>query len=323
MNTTYFLWSRNLTILFVFFQCFVSVGQENQLKISPKWKVGESRKAHVDQSIRVIFDDSIVKNQQKSYDVVIKVSAVKSNFYVIKWSCKNDNEILQYYHHRSAPDPNENRIIDALKSAEKKVLYMNLTLQMDKNTGEIKEWLNGRELLKNAEFQEKQNIKKWCASKNVPDEDRINMELDFSKKLNAAYEIWHEMLLQKANFFFESYKQNFLMNKTLKEDVLTTDILDLLDDKTKFPGKMTKEATEINDRLILDKKIEYEKEFLTLYLRKMDDSFNNLSSKDVMVFEKEQSIFDLKSTWLVNYSKKLYFEVRGMKTTSTSTVTFL
>lgn len=297
-------------------------GNKGKLKVSPQWNVGDVKKVHVDENTRISFDDSVVKNLQNKYDVLVKLTN-NSSFYTLSWTCKNDEEMLQFANYADAKDKVENRVIQALKSAENQIVFSEFSLQMDKSTGQVKEWLNGKELLKNAEHHEKKKLKAWFEDDQIPEDDRLDIELTFSKKLNAAYDTWRTSLLEKANFFFESYNQRFTTNQTLTEDVTTADILDLRDTETKFPGKLTCEATEVNDRLILDRKIDYDKEFLTLYLRKMGSSFENLSLNEVMIFEKEQSIFDLKSTWLINYTKRLYFEVKGMKTTSTRTVTFL
>ncbi|MDC1186845.1 hypothetical protein N8079_03370, partial [Crocinitomicaceae bacterium] len=75
--------------------------------------------------------------------------------------------------------------------------------------------------------------------------------------------------------------------------------------------------------LILDRKLIYDKDFIANYLQKMGGSLADLSPNEVMIFENEQSIFELKTSWLLSHTKNMYFEVRGMKTTTRTTISFL
>ncbi len=315
---------KNLVFIILFFTSAPFFGQKpkDPVKISTLWKVDETKKIHVDHNTKVSFDDSLVKHTQYSYDVVMRLID-NSETYTLNWVCLNNPEMLQFANPVKGTDVKENQILQILKTAEEKIVLVDLRLEMNKTTGEIIEWANGRELLKNTEFKEKKELKTWCFEQGFTEAERVDLELEFSKKLNAAYGYWRQTLLQNANMFFESYKQSFVVNQTITSDVQTLDVLSMQDGETQFPGKQTCDATEVNDRLIMDKKVEYDAEFLSNYLRKKGGKFESITSSEVKVYEEEQAIFNLSSSWLINYKKKLHFQVKGMKTTSTTTVTFI
>lgn len=303
---------------------FHAAAQKNGklIKIAPQWNVGDTKKVHVENSTRVEYDDSLVRNEKISYDVFLKV-VEKNDFYTLIWSSKNDISLHQFRHLTDGETPYEKQLNSALLLAEDEILFAEFKLMIDVNSGIVKEWLNGKELLKNTEYHSKKKIKAWAVQNAITDKERLDLEIEFSKKLNTAYDIWRDLLLQKANNFFEPYNQYFTLNQTLTEKVMTADIMHLNDLESNFPGTMTKEAADVNGKLILDKKIEYEKAYIIQYLKKIAPTMGKLTESDVMIFEKEQTIYDIKSTWLVNYNKKLYFEVKGMKTTTNTTITFL
>ena len=310
-----------LALLCILPKVLAAQNHGEMVKITPKWTLGDTRDIHVDLTTKVSYDDSVVKETQSGYLVQIKVIETKPNL-ILKWNSQNDEESFLFKKGIYSIDSLEKIIQTALINAEYEILTSDLKLQMDPNTGEFKFWLNGLELLKNAEFHQKKILKEWCVNNEIAANKRLEIELIFSKKLNQGFQIWKNNILNNANSIFSSYQIGFVMNNSIVEDIFTRDILHLNDLETEFPGKLTKDASEVNDKLILDRKLVHDKEFISNYLHKMGGSLANLSPNEVVIFENEQSIFELKTSWLLSHTKKMYFKVRGMKTITSTTITF-
>ena len=302
----------------------LSIGQTKSdlVKISPKWEVGDVRQIHVELDNKMSFEDSVIRETKENYDVRLKVLAVYPNI-LLEWKSVNDLSVYHFKNEKADTNEIKSKLHELLMKAEEEVLQASRKLQMDSKTGKIALWTNGIELLKSAEYHQKKNLKVWCAEKDISASDQIALELEFSKRINQGFPIWKEMVLTQANSIFTSYQISFTVNKTLKEDIVTRDLLQMNDKETEFPGVLTKDATEVNDKLILNKKIEFNKEFVANYLRKTSATFTDLTSEEVIIFENEQSVFDLKSTWLLSHVKKMHFEVRGLKTSTRTTISFI
>lgn len=311
-----------LFLLYILPNIALAQNQGEIVKIVPKWNLGDQRTINVDLSIKVDYDDSLVQDAHSEYQVNIKVIETKPNL-ILNWNSQNDEEMFIFKKENKATDPLKRAIQTAIINAEYEILSSDLKLQMNPNSGEFVIWVNGMELFKNAEFHQKKVLKEWCTKSEMPANERLKVELDFSKQLNQGFQMWKSNLLNKVNSIFSSYQVGFIMNKTISEEIFTKDIMHLNDIETKFPGKLTMDATEVNDKLILDRKLIYDKDFIANYLQKMGGSLADLSPNEVMIFENEQSIFELKTSWLLSHTKNMYFEVRGMKTTTRTTISFL
>ncbi len=225
-----------LFLLYILPNIALAQNQGEIVKIVPKWDLGDQRAINVDLSIKVDYDDSLVQDAHSEYQVNIKVIETKPNL-ILNWNSQNDEEMFIFKKENKATDPLKRAIQTAIINAEYEILSSDLKLQMNPNSGEFVIWVNGMELFKNAEFHQKKVLKEWCTKSEMPANERLKVELDFSKQLNQGFQMWKSNLLNKVNSIFSSYQVGFIMNKTISEEIFTKDIMHLNDIETKFPGK--------------------------------------------------------------------------------------
>lgn len=299
-------------------------GQSNEKKwkIEPQWKLGDTKSVRVEYTSQLYFDDSLIEQKSTVYNTLMKVIAI-DDYFTVSWICKNDQEIRVFDTLTTSNTEANAYSNQLLKEAEREILHSVLQLQVDKRTGQVLEWSNGREKLKNTGHTKKKELRKWCESNAVSDTLRIELEYYFNKRIENAYEIWREKLLQNANNILAPYTLGFKLNHTTVEDVQTKDVLQTSDTTLVFPGKRTTDAVEVNGKLMVDAKLVHNNDTITQYLRKSISNMETLEKNEVEVYETEHNLFDMNSTWLINSEKELYFKVKGMKKKTRSSITLM
>lgn len=303
---------------------FATLGAQSQgdlVKIVPKWKAGDVRNIRVDFTRIVEGKDSIITQENRGYDILFKVLEVNDH-YLVRWTCTNDEQFLIAKEIPENMDAIDRRILEGFNAVKMEVLQAELIFQLDKKTGKAKEWIDGLQRLNTVEFQEKKKMREWCKVNNMAADARAEMELNFSKLLQAEYPLWRSKLLEKVSGVFEQYGLAFSLNKETQEKILTSDLVENQDEEVDFPATLTKKATEFGDRLTVKTTIDYDKVFLHSYFQKTQIGMEDLSLEDVLVIEKEQVIFDLTTNWIINYTKTLSFEVGDLKTVSKTSFMF-
>ncbi len=316
LKMTYFL-CLFMSSSFLFF----AQNNHGHVKILPKWQVNDFRNIHVEITNRTTIGDSVIRSDQRAYDILFKVIEI-SDHILVRWTCMNDDEIIRCNSPWDAPDEIQTRLIQSLENIKRDLFRSELILKLNKETGKAEEWVDGMKKLKDAEFQEKKDIREWCNIHNIAAETRENMEVDFSKVISSDYENWRKSILGRVNMLFEQYNKTFSLQKETTETIFTTDLLAEKNQEADFPAICTRTASESGNRLTLQNVIDYDKKFLILYLQKNHEYLENLNVDNVLVVEKEKAIFDIMNSWIVSYSKTLSFEVKEIRTVALTEITF-
>ena len=291
------------------------------VQILPKWQVNDFRNIHVEVTNRTTIADSVVTNEQRAYDILFKVIEISDQI-LVRWTCMNDDEFIRYSSPWEKPDEIQTRLIQSLEKMKKNIFQSELILKLNLETGIAEEWVDGMKKLKDAEFQEKKELREWCKINNIAAETRVNMEIDFSKVVLSEYEMWRKTILDKVNMLFEQYNKSFSLYKETTETIYTRDLLAEKDQEADFPATCTRTANESGNRLTLQNVIDYDKNFLISYLQKNHEYLDGLNLDNVLVLEKEKAIFDISNTWIVSYSKNLSLEVKEMRSIVLTEITY-
>ncbi|MFA7274582.1 MAG: hypothetical protein WC044_11985 [Crocinitomicaceae bacterium] len=310
-------------LLLGLFWVFFGLSQEEELfQVSPRWKVGDHRKVHTETSTKVIYDDSLVSNTRNVYDIQMKVLST-SDQYLMSYISKDFLGTYIVEKREGAKSASQDKFRAVLSEAEIEFGAAEFKIQIDQKTITALEIKNGLEIAKKVEYHAKKKIKEWGELEHKSAEEILAVEMEFGKEWAEIIPKIQQAILSKTTNLFSAYNLAFPMNSSIVQKVLTHDITASSKSDTLFPAEMKMETVEVNDKLIVKTNLDYDKEFLLTQLKKSYASLEKVAYKDVSIIEKEEIIFDLNSTWLLQHSTNLHFEIPGMKTMTKSVITFL
>ncbi len=305
------------------FTVLTAFSQEEELfQVSPHWKVGDAKKVHTEISTKVIYDDSLVSNIRTVYDFKVKVAAVGKSFSL---NFQSSDKLLSVISH-SKDDPKSpafKKINNLLVDAEIQIGESEFRIEVDKANGTALEIKNGLEIARKIKFNCLKELREWCAKESIAESEQRLIQVELSKRFDEMYPKIERQILNKVSSVFSAYNVSFPMNTSITQNVMTHDLTAASKSDTLFPAVMKMETIEVNDKMIVKTSLEYDKAFLLQQLKKSYDKLEKVEPNDVSIIEKEEIIFDLNSTWLVQHTTNMHFQIPGMKTLTKSVVTIL
>jgi|GEM_PF-1843527 hypothetical protein len=312
-----------VALLFVFFSIHIVFSQEQELyQVSPHWKVGDTRKVHTEMSTKVVYDDSLISDLRSDYDIEIKVLAVDEQYLLSYISLDKLGSVLKKsdeIYISLAPE----KINSLLENAEIEIGKAELKIKVNNKTGAAIEVRNGLEISRNVKYTSLKELRKWCAKENKTESESRMIAVEFNKRFEEMYPLVEQAILNKTTSIFSAYNIAFPMNSSITREVMTHDLTAASKSDTLFPALMKMETMEVNDKMIVKTSLEYDKFFLLQQLKKSYSKLEKVEPSQVSIIEKEEIIFDLNSTWLVQHSTNMHFQIPGMKTLTKTVVTFL
>jgi len=312
-----------IAILSVFFSILTVFSQEEELyQLSPHWKVGDTRKVHTEMSTKVIYDDSLISNARSDYDIEIKVLSIDDQYLLSYKSSDKLSSVLRKSK-EEGKSPANSKVKSLLEEAEIEIGKAELKIQVNNKTGVALEITNGLEISRNVKYTSLKELREWCANENKTESESRMIAVELNKRFEEMYPLIEQAILNKTTSIFSAYNIAFPMNSSITQEVMTHDLTAASKSDTLFPAVMKMETMEVNDKMIVKTSLEYDKFFLLQQLKKSYSKLEKVEPSQVSIIEKEEIIFDLNSTWLVQHTTNMHFQIPGMKTLTKSVVTFL
>jgi predicted small secreted protein len=284
--------------------------------------LGDQKTVHTKSVSRIFIKDSLVNNTEATGNCSIKVIDTVKNYTLLY---ANEPDALDI--ETKSSNANVHSVVNVFKSTIKKIEEETKTfkyeLLVDKNTGLAIKVKNGDEYLKMVE-----QVASTMMAELGEKMSKTNAQIDSMKQKVIAYSKMAEpKILETAinqfNYMMQPYSYTFPINSTVSEKALIHDVNAMGEfGDIRIPGVLTISSRRNNNSLTIHTYTDYDKDFLLEQIKKKHKDMSDLTTSDIFLSEKVETVFAITKGWIVSHKSDVVFKMKEVKVMNETTVSF-
>lgn len=291
-------------------------------QVKPKWKLGDQKKVHTRSVSRIFIKDSLVNNTEITANYSIKVIDTVKN-YTLSYVTEPDAVDIEAKSSNAKADSVLNLFTGIIKKIQEEAKTFKYELVVDKNTGQAEEVKNSDEYFKVIED---------VASRTIDDlgeeMGKTKTRIDSMKQQVIAYSKLAEPKILKTvingfNYMMQPYSYNFPINSTISQKEMVHDVNAMGEfGNIEIPAVLTISSKRYNDSLTIQTDMDYDKDFLLEQIKKKHKDMSDVTSSDIFLSEKVQTVFAITKGWIVSHKSDVVFKMKDVKEMNETNVSF-
>lgn len=296
---------------------------EKQLHdIKPKWKLGDKRMVHTSSTSTVFIKDSLLNNTEVTGNYSIRVIDTVRNF-TLSYSHEPGSADIETKTSIKEADSILNFFTGIIKNIEKETKSFKYELLVDKNTGLAFKIKNDSQYLKMIE---------QLATTIIDDLGRkkakaINQIDSMKSKVIAYFKSAEPKILETTinefNYLMQAYSYTFPLNSTISKKTMVHDVNALGEfGGIDVPAILTITSKQKNNSLSIQTDTDYDKDFLLVEIKKKYKKLSDITTSDIFLSEKEETIFKTTNNWILSHRSNVVFKLKEVKIINETMVSF-
>jgi hypothetical protein len=291
-------------------------------QIKPKWKLGDQKRIHTESVSRIFIKDSLLNNTEVTANYTIKVIDTVENFTLLYSNEPNSIDIAT-----KSPSPKLDSVVnfftEIIKKIEKETSAFKYELLVDKNTGQAFKVKNSDKYLKIIEQVASTMIDELGAKKG-----KTNAQIDSMKqKVIAYFKLAEPKILETAinefNYIMQPYSYTFPYNSTVSHKAMLHDVNAMGEfGDIEMPAVLTISSKKHDNSLTIQTDTDYDKDFLLDQIKKRHKNMSDLTTSDIFMSEKVETIFTTTNSWMVSHKSNVVFKMKEVKVINETIVSF-
>jgi hypothetical protein len=291
-------------------------------QIKPKWKLGDQKRIHTESVSRIFIKDSLLNNTEVTANYTIKVIDTVENFTLLYSNEPNSIDIAT-----KSPSPKLDSVVnfftEIIKKIEKETSAFKYELLVDKNTGQAFKVKNSDKYLKIIEQVASTMIDELGAKKG-----KTNAQIDSMKqKVIAYFKLAEPKILETAinefNYIMQPYSYTFPYNSTVSHKAMLHDVNAMGEfGDIEMPAVLTISSKKHDNSLTIQTDTDYDKDFLLEQIKKRHKNTSDLTTSDIFMSEKVETIFTTTNSWMVSHKSNVVFKMKEVKVINETIVSF-
>jgi hypothetical protein len=291
-------------------------------QIKPKWKLGDQKRIHTESVSRIFIKDSLLNNTEVTANYTIKVIDTVENFTLLYSNEPNSIDIAT-----KSPSPKLDSVVnfftEIIKKIEKETSAFKYELLVDKNTGQAFKVKNSDKYLKIIEQVASTMIDELGAKKG-----KTNAQIDSMKqKVIAYFKLAEPKILETAinefNYIMQPYSYTFPYNSTVSHKAMLHDVNAMGEfGDIEMPAVLTISSKKHDNSLTIQTDTDYDKDFLLEQIKKRHKNMSDLTTSDIFMSEKVETIFTTTNSWMVSHKSNVVFKMKEVKVINETIVSF-
>jgi hypothetical protein len=290
--------------------------------IKPKWKLGDQKMVHTESGTKIFIKDSLFNNTEATANYSIKVIDTVKN-YTLLYS--NEPNSLDIETTSSIPkiDSVVNVFTDIIKKIENETNSFKYELLVDKNTGQAFKVKNSDTFLKMTEQLTSTMIDELGEKMK-----KSNIQIDSIKqKVSAHFKLEEpkilETMINQFNYIMQPYSYEFPYNSTISQKAMIHDVNALGEfGGIEMPAILTISSKQHDSSLTIQSDTDYDKGFLLEQIKKKYKNMSDLTTSDIFLSEKVETIFTTKNSWMVSHKSDVVFTMKEVKVINQTIISF-
>jgi hypothetical protein len=325
MSKTIFLFSKNIAVLacLQLFSNFIFCQSNTRLhQIKPKWKFGDQKRVHTESVSKIFINDSLLNYTEGTANYSIRVIDTIKN-YTILYSIEPNSVDIETQSSIPRLDSAVNFFADMIKKIGIEANAFKYEHLVDKNTGQAFEVKNGDEYLKMIEQVTSAMIDKLGEKKG-----KTNVQIDSMKqKVIAYFKLAEPKILRTAinefNYIMQPYTYTFPYNSTVSQKAMIHDVNAMGEfGDIEMPAVLIISSKQHDSILSIQTDTEYDKDFLLEQIKKKHKNMSDLTTSDIFMTEKVETVFTTANSWMVSHKSDVVFKMKEVKVINNTLVSF-
>lgn len=290
--------------------------------IKPKWKLGDQKTVHTESLSRIFIKDSLLNHTEATSNYSMKVVDTVKNFTLL-YSREPNSTDIETKSSNSKVDSVVNFFTGIIKQIEKETNTFKYELLVDKNTGQAIKVKNGDKYLQLIEQVTSTMIDEFGKKKG-----KTTTQIDSMKEKAIAYCKTAEPKIMKTainefNYIMQPYSYTFLINSTVSRKAMIYDVNALGEfGNIEIPAVLTISSKKQDKSLTIQTDTDYDKDFLLQQIKKKYKDMNDITTSDVFMSEKVESMFATANGWIVSHRSNVVFKLKDVKVVNETNVSF-
>jgi hypothetical protein len=311
---------RNFLMLwFVMLASIVCAQQE--MRIKPKWKLGDSRSVKEENIVKV-YEKGKFSYEQVSTSYYSMTVADTVEFYTIEYAMRPgaSSTFLSKTDKDTSTASLKEQFYNELEQEFSKV---NCKLKIDKSTGLASVVVNPDEMMLAMKAGVEKAFIKMCAIKGIESNRADSLSSFFMMLLEMQRESIMQTALNSANVLLDVYSFAFIPGSEMIYDAqfYPINVLTELGDEL-FDGELAIRAEKGTTRtMYITSKATYDKEDFCAAMRKIKD-FEKVKASQVSMVSTDQDVIDTVTTWPVSSESEAEVTLGDIRVKVLSTTTF-
>jgi hypothetical protein len=216
-----------------------------------------------------------------------------------------------------------NFFTEMIKKIEKETSVFKYELLVDKNTGQAFKVKNGDKYLKMIEQVTSTMIDELGEKKG-----KTNTQIDSMKqKVIAYFKLAEPKILETAinefNYIMQPYSYTFPYNSTVSHKAMLHDVNAMGEfGDIEMPAVLTISSKKHDNSLTIQTDTDYDKDFLLEQIKKRHKNMSDLTTSDIFMSEKVETIFTTTNSWMVSHKSNVVFKMKEVKVINETIVSF-
>lgn len=299
-------------------------GQANMKlqQIKPKWKLGDQKMVHSESFTKIFVKDSLLNNTEASSNYSIKVIDTVKNYTFL---FSNEPSSIEIETKSTIPEADSavNIFAEIIKQIEKETSSFKYELIVDKNTGQALSVKNSDRFLKMIEQVTSTMIDKLGEKRK-----KSNIQIDsMQKQVNTYFKLEEakilETIINQFNYIMQPYSYEFPYNSTISQKTMVHDVNALgTFGGIEMPAVLTISSKQQSSSLTIKSDTDYDKPFLLELIKKKNKNMSDLTTSDIDLSEKVETIFITKSSWIASHKSDVFLTMKEVKVINQTRVIF-
>jgi hypothetical protein len=302
---------------------FVFSQSDTQLhQIKPRWQLGDQKRVHAESLSKVFIKDSLFNNTEATANYIMKVVDTVGN-YTILYSKEPNSIDIETKSSNSKVDSVVNFLTGIISQIEKETNTFKYELLVDKNTGQAFKVKNGEAYLQMIEQITSTMIDEFGKKKG-----KTTAQIDSMKQKVIAYcKLAEPKILATAinefNYIMQPYSYTFPINSAVSRKAMIHDVNALGEfGDIEMPAILTISSKKHDKSLTIQTDTDYDKDFLLEQIKKKHKNMSDVTTSDIFMSEKVETIFTTANGWLVSHKSNVVFKMKEVKVINETIVSF-
>ncbi len=296
--------------------------QTHLYQIKPKWKLGDQKTVHTKSVSKVYIKDSLLNNTEATGNYSIKVIDTVKN-YTLLYSNEPNAIDIETKSSNATVDSVLNFFSGIIKKMQEETKAFKYELSVDKNTGQAIEVKNGDKYLELIQQVTSRMIDELGEKKG-----KTKTEIDSLKQKAIAYSKLLEpkileTVINEFNYIVQPYTYTFPINSTVSQKTMVHDVNAMGEfGDIEMPAILTISSKKYNNSLTIQTDTDYDKDFLLEQIKKKHKNMSDLTTSDIFLSEKEETVFTTTTGWVVSHKSNVVFKMKEVKVMNETIVSF-
>ena len=291
-------------------------------QIKPKWKLGDQKIVHTESISKTFIKDSLLNNTKVTANYSIKVIDTVKN-YTLSYSNEPNTVDIETKSSSAKLDSVVTFLTEITKKIQEETKAFTYELLVDKNTGQAIEVKNGDKYLKMIEQVASTMIDELGKKK-----EKTNAQIDSMKqKVIAYFKLAEPKILETTinefDYIMQPYSYTFPYNSTVSQKAMIHDVNAMGEfGDIEMPAVITVSSRQHDNSLTIQADTDYDKDFLLEQIKKKYKNMSDVTTSDIFLSEKVETVFTTTNSWMVSHSSNVVFKMKGVKVINETIMSF-